>query len=1117
MNFDILKNRYNFKQLYSFCNDAEEFVVSRPELSAMSQRKALESGVKYFYLSKYGEFNDNAKLFSLIQDAKFSSCMDATILAGIHLIRQVGNNAAHSETVTRSEALASLEALYYFCAELLKHFGIINGYSKFDKTVYTRSKEPIVETIESIEEKVVEVTKEEVDDLHIPNATVVNFVAPTDFTESETRKVYIDKDLEDAGWKVSTTNGVVLPNTACIEVKLEGMPNSEGYGYADYILFDDDNKPLAVVEAKKTSVDIVAGSQQAKLYADCIERKWGVRPVIYYTNGYEIMMVDGAGYPARRVFGFYSKDELHSLIVRRELREIADTRVDRNISDRPFIQQAATAVCENYNKKHRKSLIVMATGTGKTRCAISIVDILQRANWAKHILFLADRTELVSQAKNAFVKYLPNSTISAISEESGDQRDFNARVIVSTYPTMLNMIEKEKRAFGVGKFDLIILDECHRSIYNKYLAIIRYFDSLILGLTATPREKVDSSTYELFELPKGEPTFNYDYQQAVSEGYLVDYANFDSTPELLKIGLKYDNLSDEEKELYEETFSDDEGNFPKEIDRKMFYHTITNMGTIDVVLQTLMNEGLKVQSGEKLGKSIIFAYDHNHAQAIVDRFNVLYPEKGDSYCKLIDYTVNYANTLISDFKTPTKEPTIAVSVAMLDTGVDIPEVLNLVFFKPIYSIIKFWQMIGRGTRTCKELYVHSPSKEFFENEDCTDDTRSVYADKQGFYIFDCCNVFEFFDKHPKGREGKASLTLSQKVFATKLDLIYELQRLSHQENPEHKGFYDKWKAEAIDKIQHLNRQHINVKNNLRYVEKYSANESWDYIGVLDLQELKKQVVPLIDATVDLETAKSFDLWMFNIELTELEGEKDCSKAIQVVTSICSHLLDMTTIPEINQKKEYLKKVVTNEFWQNATLSALEELRQEVRDLIKYLSEDTYAPLRTNFSDKIELRRGSHLTPQFKNYKQRVLDYLSENIESPVIQKIRNIVPLTNDDLTELQKILWEDLGSKNEYDYVANGESVGVFVRKIVGLDKDAIAKVFSDYLAKYNFNSMQEEFLHQIVFFVLENGDIEVGSLMENEPFRHLDYSEIFSADTIDAIYEMIDKFHNAIVGVAA
>ena len=335
-----------------------------------------------------------------------------------------------------------------------------------------------------------------------------------------------------------------------------------------------------IIEAKKTSVDEIKGSQQAKLYADCIERKWGVRPIIFYTNGYVIKVVDNAGYPERKIYGYYSKEELHSMIIRRRTL-ISDSRINPMISDRYFIQQACTAVCETYNKRHRKSLIVMATGTGKTRCAISIVDVLQRYNWAKHVLFLADRTSLINQAKNAFNKHLPDSSLCVLSQESEGERDYNSRITLSTYQTMINMIDCEKKKYGIAKFDLIIVDECHRSVYNKYRAIFNYFDSLVLGLTATPREQVDSSTYELFELPKGEPTFSYDYETAVKEGFLVDFHPFERTTNILKQGLNYDDLSDEEKEEFENLFADETGKFPKKIDSKEFYRNIINSLLLD--------------------------------------------------------------------------------------------------------------------------------------------------------------------------------------------------------------------------------------------------------------------------------------------------------------------------------------------------------------------------------------------------------------------------------------------------------------------------------------------------------------------------------------------------------
>lgn len=1116
MNFDFLKDIDDFKKLYSYCHQAELAVYTAPSLSVVASRNALESLVKSFYIIKYGNYPENESLYDLITDGCFSSYLDDALLSSVHFVRKIGNDGAHGEEVPKKSAINVLRALQDVIKGLFSFLKVDIGKPIFDKKIYDEPNNnnpiPPYSVVPGSEPE----KPEEIEKYKNGINASVKAKSSLDFTEAETRKTYIDIALNDAGWKVCETEGAIKAGMACVEIKLQGMPNAEGVGYADYLLFDDDGKPIAVIEAKKTSKDEIVGSQQAKLYADCIEKIYGVRPVIFYTNGYIIKMVDCAGYPPRRVYGFYTKDELHSLIVRRTLGNITNTRIDPSISDRYFIQNACTAVCESFNQKRRKALVVMATGTGKTRCAISIVDVLQKCNWVKHVLFLADRTALISQAKNAFSKHLPDSSICVLSNEKEESRDYNARIMFSTYQTMINLIDCEEKKFGVAKFDLIIVDECHRSVYNKYGAIFNYFDSLLIGLTATPREQVDSSTYELFNLPKGEPTFSYDYETAVKEGFLVDFHAFERTTKLLKSGLRYDELTKEEQEQYENLFADEDGNLPKQIDGEEFRKRIMNIDTIDNVLQTLMNEGMRVNGGEKLGKTIIFAANHFHAEKIVDRFNTLYPELGGKgFCKLIDNYVNYAQTLIDDFSKKDVEPTIAVSVDMLDTGIDVPEVVNLVFFKRVFSKIKFWQMIGRGTRTCKELNVYSPSKEYFEKNDDSSPVIS-HQDKQGFYIFDFCDVFEFFRKNPDGREAKTALNLSQKIFELKLDMIFELQKAEHQGNAEHKAFYEKYKEECFNKVKKLNRNLINVKTSLRFVDKYSDIKAWDYIALLELKEMKKQLTPLIDANSDEEESKYFDLWIFNMELEEITGDKDYSKAIQKVTTICDALTDKFSIPEVASKKDFIKEVMENDFWENVNLTKMEKVRNELRDLIKFLGREVWTIIESNFQDSTIVKEGgSSPRPQFKNYKQRVIDYLCENSWKGAIYKVKNLIQLNNEDIKELEHILCDELGTKEDYDGISNKMSFGVFVRSIVGIDKKKIMSLMSEYQNQYNFNSRQQEFIHQIVDFVLENGDIVLDDLINTEPFKHQEYTDIF--ENTEPLYGFINLLHSSVYASAS
>lgn len=1108
MNFDFLSNEKSFNNLYKFCKQAEDSVYSTPEISAISCRKALECVIKVFYFANFKNVPKDSTLFELTTDGKFTCYFDETILSCINYIRKIGNNGAHGEEVTSKQSIVVLTYLHEVIIKILGSLNLIRSCPTFDRSLYNNLK---ISSTANDKDELPELDLDEIK--NIANKSSISskqkIASSLDISEAETRKLFIDEDLKEAGWKFA--NNADISGKVAVEYEIKGMPNNANKGYADYALIDDDETVLAIIEAKKLNVDEVVGSQQAKLYADCIERNGQKRPIVFYTNGSIIKIVDNDGYPSRRVFGYYSKAELHS-ILSREIKPIKESEmhVDPQISDRYFIQNAATAVCEAFNKKKRKALIVMATGTGKTRCAISLVDILQRCKWAKRVLFLADRTALVKQAKNAFMNFLPDSSLSVLSENDPKNRDFNSRVTLSTYQTMIRVINSDDKQIGIAHYDLIIADECHRSIYNKYQAIFTYFDSLVLGLTATPKEQVDNSTYDIFNLPNGEPTFSYDYETAVKEGFLVDFHAIEKKTNLIKNDLIYSDLSEEERQKYENLF-DEEGELPDRIVGNKFYENIMNDKTVDLVLQTIIDQGLKINGGETLGKTIIFAANHEHAKFIVERFNELYQHLGNDYCKLIDNTINYAQTLIDEFSIPDNSFRIAVSVDMLDTGIDVPEVCNLVFFKKVLSKIKFWQMIGRGTRTCKKLNVFSPSKIFFEDNSNVASEYKEYSDKQGFYIFDFCGVFEFFRMHIDLRPIEDSLSLTQRIFTCKVDIVYELQKLVHQENPDHKKYYDLYKNELLNKIKKLNRNFVNVKSNIAYVYKYSNPHAWEYISIADVKEIQKYISPLVNPLDDNGEEKTLDLWIFKIELAHICGDVDYSKNAQKIINVCYNLLDMTTIPQINVKKDELKDFVKEDYWENINLNNLENLRETLRELIKFLEKNKTRYIHSNFEDGlIDCKGGTIIRPQFKNYKQRVIDYLMDHKNSGAIKKITNLEPLNEDDINELEKILCHDLGTKDEFDDLSDGKELPVFVRKIVGLNNETIVNLFSKYLQKYDFNSQQQDFLHQIVEFVIQNGDIELSDLYDTNPFKNIQYDNYFNET--GPFYEFVSIFHNVL-----
>ena len=861
---------------------------------------------------------------------------------------------------------------------------------------------------------------------------------------------------------------------ACIEVEVHGMPHEDGIGYADYVLFSGNGLPLAVVEAKRTSVSPVKGKHQAELYADCLEKRYGRRPVIYYTNGFETKIIDGLGYPPRRLYAFHNEEDLELLIQKRQRHDITDFSVKDNITDRHYQKMAIKSVCEHFNGKHRRGLLVMATGTGKTRVSISLVDVLARNGWVKNILFLADRISLVNQAHKNFVKLLPHMTTSVLSEDKDP--DINARITFSTYQTMINYIDTDEKGFSVGRFDLIIIDEAHRSIFGKYSGIFNYFDSLLVGLTATPRDEVDRSTYEIFEMEQGVPNYAYELEDAVADGYLVNYRGFKRGSYILKEGIKYNNLSIEEKEQLEKVWEYEQAkkaidgeDYHRDIRSDEIFSYIFNIDTIDHVLQDLMENGLKVQSGERIGKSIIFAYNHLHAKMIVERFYVLYPQYGAEFCALIDNYVNYPQDLINKFEVRDGNPQVAVSVDMLDTGIDVPDVLNLVFFKIVKSKIKFMQMIGRGTRLSKDIFGTEQNKEFF-------------------YIFDWCRNFEYFDKNPDGTVAKPTQSLTEKIFSLRAKIAFHLQHQKYQEDEFAKGLHDEIKVILKEQVGMLNDSHISVREKWADVSHFKKDEAWVYLSEVDVTTLSNVIAPLLPKNTVDEGAKKFDVLAMLIELSYIDGETKCEKAAQSVHTIAEKLQEKATLPQVQAKMSTIKEVLSEVAWQNVSLPWLEKVRNDLRDLVKFLFGQDDRWFSVNITDEItDEGTIEGITPRM-SYKQSVLDFLSKNRNLPVLQKIYDMEQLTGADFTELERILWQELGSKDDYDKFTNGmpcgSNVAIFIRSLVGIDRANAVRRFSEFISGNELNAEQEDFLNTIIAYVCENGDITKEIVVNEAPF---------------------------------
>lgn len=1144
-NFNFLRNEW--ASLHDMMLKAEARISGEPISSAAYCRMAVEEAIHRMYEFEQIELPYNTDLFNLLKEREIEQLIPYELRSGVHYTRKLGNSALHysPKKVSSGEALVGVKYTYSF----LKWFA--NAYSEvqpdlpgvFDESLLPKvgSEQRKLVQLKAEHERVQKELKAQIDALKQANELALDeakesqqaFMVyldkqeekreaielqrqaravpiPSEFSEAETRQHLIDIDLKEAGWHQ-------LRMGRELEYPVQGMPkttdNPNGNGFVDYVLWDDNGKPLALIEAKRTSAEPEAGKHQACLYANCLEQMHGQRPVIFYSNGYTTRLWDDLFYSApRRVYGFYAKSELQWLMQQRSARsDVRSARVNQDIAGRPYQLEAIKRVSESLLAKSeglrgdkRNALLVMATGSGKTRTAAALVDVLFKHNWIKRVLFLADRNALVTQAKNNFSEYLPElSSIDLTAEKENN----TTRLVFSTYPTMMNLIDKvhseEGRFYGVGHFDLIIIDEAHRSVYNKYGAIFEYFDSLIVGLTATPKDSIDHNTYELFDCPSGDPTFSFGLDEAVPK-YLVPYRNINVSTQFLRNGIKYNELSEEDQAKYEEEFRDnDTGIFPEEIASSELNKWLFNIDTVNKVLDTLMNDGLKIEGGDKIGRTIIFAVNQNHARFIEECFQKRFPQYPSGFISMIHNKVSHAQSLIEAFCDHYKEnlPQIAISVDMMDTGVDAPRVLNLVFFKPVRSYAKFWQMIGRGTRLCPDAFGPEMAKE-------------------EFLIFDVCQNFDFFEVQENGRETTVVKTLSQQTFEARLYLSKMLKESNEEEHLELANI-------NIDKLHHLvkelDKNRFEVKMHLEFVDLYAIRSKWDDLNSDDVHLIESHLSFLPEPEAEHENTRRFELMMLKMQQAHLLKLNAYRNYSEKLTNLAERLQKKYTIPEVRAAKPLIDKMAHSDFYNELTQRKLEEIRQEIRGLVKYLEAKEILPVYINIQDtSVVSEPGPSLTSSgsYLKYKDRVERYIRENKDQLVIHKIIHNEPITEEELNQLEIILFDGQERGTKEDFVREyGEGpLGAFIRQILGLDLNAANDAFSELLNTGSLRSDQVKFLRTLVDYLTKNGMIDKGMLFQ-PPFTDMHDQGLFGVFDDDAqatrVISIIDSINkNADVG---
>ncbi|MDO3377714.1 type I restriction endonuclease subunit R [Geoalkalibacter halelectricus] len=901
-------------------------------------------------------------------------------------------------------------------------------------------------------------------------------------TEAKTRQELIDRRLLDSGWNVKDCTQVVEEFDIVIGLPAgvrEPRTKYEGHQFSDYVLLGKDGKPLAVVEAKKTSKDAELGREQAKQYCYNIQKQnGGELPFCFYTNGLVTYFWDLENYPPRKVVGFPTRDDLERFrYIRRNRKPLTQELINTNISGRDYQILAIRAVLESIEEKKRDFLLVMATGTGKTRTCISLVDVLMRAGYAERVLFLVDRIALRDQALEAFKEHLPHEP--RWPNKGEKQIETDRRIYVSTYPTMLNIIRDDAQRLSPHFFDFIVIDESHRSIYNTYGEILDYFKTITLGLTATPTDIIDHNTFELFHCEDGVPTFAYTFEEAVNNEppYLCTFQVMKIQTKFQMEGISKRTISlEDQKKLLLEGKEIEEINFEgSELEKK-----VINKGTNALIVKEFMEECIKDPNGVLPGKTIFFCSSKAHARRIEEIFDKLYPQyKGDLARVLVsdDPRVYGKGGLLDQFK-QNDMPRVAISVDMLDTGIDVLEIVNLVFAKPVYSYTKFWQMIGRGTRLLE------PKK-----------PKPWCTEKDVFLILDCWDNFEYFKLQPKGKELKPQLPLPVRLVGLRLDKI---------EAAVDRGEAEEAEREIIklrQQVAELPQGSVVIKEAAPILHRLKGDNFWVSLGHQKLEFLRAEVKPLFRTVSEADfKAMRFERDLLEYSLARLIEEKE--KAETLKEGIIEQIGELPlSVNFVKAEEALIRSAQTNHYWATADEDTLDDLNARIGPLMKFRESvmTGTGPVHLDLKDVLHNKEMVEFGPQHEavsisRYREMVEALIAELTEhNPILMKIKNGADVSSDEANELAEMLHAEHPHITEellrQVYQNRKARFIQFIRHILGIEvlksfPDTVAEAFDQFIREHtNLNSRQLEFLNLLKNFIVEREKVEKRDLI-NAPF---------------------------------
>jgi len=920
-----------------------------------------------------------------------------------------------------------------------------------------------------------------------------------DLNEFRTRIEKIDVSLKESGWKVKNRAQVISEvdtkqsnfKKRYYKVVEETLKNDLESKYADYLLLDSNNDPLAIIEAKRTSKDPIVGQKQAELYAQDVKNQTGNNLFIYLTNGYEILFWNKPYENPRTVRGFHSRDDLERIRFQNKAKKkYSETPIKEEIINRPYQIESVKRILEGLDNGKRKFLVVQATGTGKTRVSMGLIDVLLRANKVQKVLFLADRKALRDQAYDeGFKVWFPNE---AKSKVVSGHLDKNSRLYASTIQTFMECYQK----FSPGAFDLIISDEAHRSIYNKWKDVFTYFDAIQVGLTATPSDLIDRDTFRFFECDGNQPAYLYTYDQAVAEGYLADFRVHGAQTHFQIEGIKPGDIPDSiKKKLLEGGMEEDDMTWEgTAIEKK-----ISVVGTNEAIVKEFMDTCYEDDSGLPC-KTIFFAVSKKHAKRLWEAFEKQYPQFKGRLVRVITSEDSRAQELLKEFKTE-NFPRIAISIDMLDTGVDVPEVCNLVFAKPVFSHIKFWQMIGRGTR---------------HHDVCKHKEWLPYGKKENFLIFDFWNNFEYFNMNPKGKEAAPSEAVTTRIFKLR---VQQLGIFTQRKDVEHTNLM---KDKIQKDIEKLPMKSVAVKEHLKTIELAKSPKIWNNVGLNPIEFFATKITPLMKFQIDVNLNMAY--FMVKCERLALAILEQDKKSIDKLKREIGEYLNCLprTLQQVKQKEELLDRVLSNEFWEKITYDDVQMLLKEFSPLMPYKRSEPRPVIVLDMDDIVQQRKIIEFGPDaqqeyIETYKEKVEKKIKKLAkDDATIKKIESDKPITEKDLDKLEKTLNSpDLYVTEEILQKAYEKTNGTlvqFIKKILGLyefpdPKKVIEEEFKNFMVLNNalFSADQINFLKTLMTVFSKKKHIEFKDFFE-APFTNFGTEAPIPLFTEDQLKIMVD-----------